>query len=182
MSWKNSFDVNRILAITALFISILTFVIFVRQTNIMDQQSHLSVLPYLILEYNTSEPDSLITINLVNQGVGPAIISRRVFEHKGKVYEMEFSDFLMEQIPEMREIRIVSSSTLENGYAIPAGGKREILAVGGNSESFYKFQEVMAGLIGGQDFNYDLRYESIYGDTWSLQKGSTKPIEVEDNQ
>ena len=180
MAWKNSFDVNRILAFTALFISILTFIIFVRQTNIMDQQSHLSVLPYLILEYNTSEPDTLITVNLVNQGVGPAIISKRAFYYKEKTYEIEFRDFLEEQIPEMKNIRIISSATLENGFAIPAGGKREIIAVGGDSLSFYRFQELMVNLIGSEDFNYDLRYESIYGDTWSLQKGSVKPIVVEE--
>ena len=179
MSWKKFLDVNRILAFTALFISILTFIIFVRQTNIMDQQSHLSVLPYLILEYNTSKPDTLITIDLVNQGVGPAIISRRAFQYKGKAYEMEFRDFLIENIPEMRDIRILSSATLEYGYAVPAGGKRELLAVGGDSTSYYKFQEIRGGLISGKEFNYDLRYESIYGDTWSLKLGSAKPIPVD---
>ena len=148
----------------------------------MDQQSHLSVLPYLILEYNTSEPDTLITINLVNQGVGPAIIARRAFEYKGEAYELEFSEFLVNHIPEMKNIRIVSSSTLEEGYAIPAGGKREIIAVGGDSISYHRFREVMANLLGGSDFNYDLRYESIYGDTWALQRGTAKPIAIDDNQ
>ena len=179
MGWKNFFDVNRLLAFTALFISMLTFIIFVRQTNIMDQQSRLSVLPYLILEYNTNEPDSLVSIHLVNHGVGPAIISKRAFEYNSKTHEMDFRDFLTDQLPEMKDVRIISSATLESGFAIPAGGAREIISVGGETYSYNKFREIMAELVAREDFNYDIRFQSIYGDTWLLKKGSTKPVSIE---
>ena len=183
MSWLKRFfkslDVNRLMALTALFVSVLTLIIFVRQTNIMDEQSRHSIMPYVLIEYDTNEPDTLITIRLVNHGVGPAIISRRAFYYQGETYDQEFRDFLSDQIPEMDGIRILSSSTFTTGTAIPAGGSRLIIAVGGDMDSYLAFRSLMDGLLSGSDFNYDLRYESVYGDTWMLHGGSQKPVKLE---
>ncbi len=167
---------NTLLALTALFVSIVTLVIFIRQTNIMDEQSRRSVMPYLIIEWNSSEADTLISIRLENHGIGPAIISRRTFFYQGETHDMEFNEFLLEYIPEMKDVRIISSSSVEPGFSIPAGDHREIITVGGNIESYQKFQKIMAHLTEGSDFNYDIRYESIYEDAWLLQGGRLKPI------
>ncbi len=173
-------DVNRLMALTALFVSVLTLVIFVRQTNIMDEQSRHSIMPYVLIEYDTNEPDTLITIRLVNHGVGPAIISKRAFFYKGNTYDQEFRDFLTEQIPEMDSIRIISSSTLMSGTAIPAGGSRLIIAVGGDVYSYQAFRTIMDNLLENSDFNYDMRYQSVYGDTWMIHGGTAIPVKIED--
>ena len=180
MNWRKILNINSLMAITALFVSVLTLVIFIRQTDIMEQQSRNSVMPYLILEWNSVEPDTLISIHIENHGVGPAIITKRAFHYKGNTYEMDFRDFLTQNIPEMKEVRIVSSASLENGFSIPAGGKREIITVGGDFKSYELFNEIMIHLIEGGHFNYDIRYESIYGETWMIQAGQHKPIPLEE--
>ena len=54
-----------------------------------------------------------------------------------------------------------------------------IIVVGGDMKSYLAFRSVMDGLLGGSDFNYDLRYESVYGDTWMLQGGTATPVKLE---
>ena len=181
MGLRKIWNMNTLLAITALFVSVMTLIIFIRQTNIMDQQSRHSVMPYLILEWNSNEADTLITIQIENHGVGPAVISKRTFYYQGETHDMEFRDFLSESIPEMEDVRVLSSASLEPGFSIAAGEHREIITVGGDLKSYRTFSEIMENLTENSDFNYDIRYESIYEDSWLLQGGRLKPIPLTDN-
>lgn len=162
-----------------MFISLLTLFIFIKQTNIIERQSRLSALPYLMVETSNNSEDNTFEIEIVNHGVGPAIIEKRVIIYQGKEYNMEFQDFLRQYIPEMDSVNITSSSTVQIGLSIPAGRSREILKVGGGQKSYTTFLKIMQELQEENSvFDYEIQYRSIYEERWEIGSRSDVPIEL----
>ncbi|MBT8310320.1 MAG: hypothetical protein HKO72_01275, partial [Flavobacteriaceae bacterium] len=71
---KKFWNSERVVSFSAMFISLLTLFIFIKQTNIIERQSRLSALPYLMVETSNNSEDNTFEIEIVNHGVGPAII------------------------------------------------------------------------------------------------------------
>jgi hypothetical protein len=172
---KNKFwTSDKIVAFTALFISLLTLIIFIWQTNLMQKQNHLSVLPYLLMDSSNNGSEFTFAIDLDNHGVGPAIIENSSIHYKGKTYHMQFVDFLKEQIPDMDSVATINVTTVQNGLAIPAGGRINMLTVGGGETSYRTFLKIMTELQ--QDgFGYEIHYKSIYDDQWKITSLTNSP-------
>jgi len=169
---------DKLVALTALFISLLTLFIFIWQTNIISKQSHLSVMPYLILDSSDSGDNQSISITLSNHGVGPAIIVMKQFTYNDRTYNVEFDEFLKLNFPEMDSINILNYSSIEPGRAIPAGGKRNILTCGGDTKSYLTFTQIMNELL-ENGFEYQIEYKSIYDDNWIIETNTNTPKEIE---
>ena len=70
-----------LISISALFVS-------VWQINVSQNHNKLSVKPYL--DYHLIQTDSTLTINISNQGFGPAIIKKITFSYENnKYYSLE---------------------------------------------------------------------------------------------
>ncbi len=67
-----------IIALSALFVS-------VWQVRISHQHNKLSVKPYL--DFHLIQIDSTLEVSFSNEGFGPAIIKKIIFNHNGKEYE-----------------------------------------------------------------------------------------------
>ncbi|MBT8268432.1 MAG: hypothetical protein KJN59_04340, partial [Bacteroidia bacterium] len=63
MAGKKFLSTDKIVALTAMFIGVLTLIIFIRQTNIMDTQGRLSVMPYLLLETSNNGENRTFSID-----------------------------------------------------------------------------------------------------------------------
>ncbi len=174
MARKKFWSTDKIVAMTAIFISTLTLIIFIRQTNIIDTQSHLSVMPYLLLETSNNSENKTFSIDFVNHGVGPAIVESRKIYYRGKTYDMEFQDFLLDQFTEMDSIHIMNYTIVEPGFALVSGGTRNILRVGGDDYSYLTFLDIIQEL-NENDFEYELIYKSIYDDKWVIKASSNEP-------
>ncbi|BFP43268.1 hypothetical protein FGF1_41130 [Flavobacteriaceae bacterium GF1] len=176
---KSFFTSDKIFGLTAMLISLVTLIIFVRQTNIMDKQSRLSALPYLMVESSTNNSEHYMQIALVNHGVGPAIIEDIQLEMEGTKYAKDFYTFFRENVQEMDSIEILNWSSIYRGKAIPAGGKAVMLAVGANRKDF----DIFSGLITDyqkRGFNFEITYRSIYNDKWLISSQEEIPQEIEE--
>jgi len=181
MSAKKPFlTSDKLFGLTAMLISLVTLIIFVRQTNIMDKQSRLSAMPYLMLETSANSYDQEFILDLVNYGVGPAIIDGKTISLNGETFDLEFHEFLRTQFKSygMDTVNIISHSTLHRGLAIPSGGQRTLLKVGGTKEDYTAFMQLF-GQVQQDSLNFVIRYSSIYGDKWHISATEEIPKELE---
>ena len=176
---KKFWTSDKIVSFSAILISLFTLFIFVKQTNIIEEQSHLSVMPYLLMETSHNSEANEFKIFIVNHGVGPAIIDKRTILYNGSQYDMEFDEFLRTHIPEMDSVRVTNNATLQPGFALPAGGSRNLLTVGGNKKSYEKFLGIMQQIQAGE-FDYNITYSSIYGHRWEISSRTDRPVDIED--
>ena len=185
MKWKrprlNSrfWNSDKLFGLTAMIISLVTLIIFVKQTNIMDNQTRLSVLPYLMIEQSTNSEAHRIQLSLVNHGVGPAIIESRKIRYKGKEYDQDFYTFLTESVPELDSIEPFNWSNVYKGLAIPANGRITMVAVGNDPQEFQQFMQIIGKLQSDSSFYFEVVYKSIYGDKWKLSSDSEVPEKLE---
>ncbi|MFD2588958.1 hypothetical protein ACFSQJ_18680 [Croceitalea marina] len=92
---------DRLIGVSAMVISLLTLIIFIYQTNIMREQSKLSVKPRLDFTLNSSIQDTTLILQEVvqNKGLGPAIIDSIYFKYKEDSYEVDTEKFLKQKFP-----------------------------------------------------------------------------------
>ncbi|MDT0605713.1 hypothetical protein [Croceitalea rosinachiae] len=165
---KNKFwTPDRIVTLTAMFISLFTLVVFVRQTSIIEKQSRLSVMPYLIMETGYNPEDDLITLTLNNYGVGPAIIEGMKIFYNGNTYETDFANFLQTGIFEKDSVAVLASASIDEGLAIPAGAERIAIKFGGSGDRYIKTEKFLRKLE-RNEFDYEIVYRSIYNDFWRI--------------
>ncbi len=176
---KKFWTSDKVVSFVAIIVSVFSLFIFVKQTNIIEEQNHLSVMPYLMMESSNNSEAGTFAIHIVNYGVGPAIIEKRVITYKGKAYNMEFHEFLKEQIPAMDSVNLINTTTLQVGVAIPAGSDRNVLVAGGDRTSYMTFLGIMQELQ-SNGFKYDIQYKSIYDDRWTITDDDQKPVKIED--
>jgi hypothetical protein len=176
---KKFWTSDKVVSFVAIMISLFTLYIFVRQTNIIEEQSRRSVMPYLMMESSNNSENMTYSIEIVNYGVGPAIVESRVIYYKNKVYDMEFHDFLQKHIPEMDSVNLINYTTLQIGVAIPSSAERNILVAGGDQSSYSKFLGIMKKLR-DEGFNYEIKYKSIYEERWAISAEEDIPILIED--
>ena len=119
-------------------------------------------------------------IDIENYGVGPAFIERRVIIYKNELYDMEFDDFLRENIPAMDSVKFINTTTLQIGLAISANTKRNLITVGGGQKSYLTFLKIMQDLE-NDGFDYRIQYKSIYEDRWTISAATDIPVPKEED-
>jgi len=174
---KKFWTSDKMVSFAAIFVSLITLFIFIKQTNIIETQNHLSVMPYLMVESSNNSEEYTFALDLENYGVGPAIIEERVIFYDGKEFNMEFEPFLRQNIPEMDSVVTINHTTIQIGLAVPAGGRRNILTIGGGKTSYETFVRIMTEMQ-TKNLNYKIKYKSIYNDHWEINSKSDVPLEL----
>lgn len=177
--WDN-WNTDRIVALSAMSISILTLITFIYQTSLMKKQATLSVLPYLSVSssYNTSSNPSFKLI-LINEGVGPAIIESRKVFFEGKEYKEEFFEFLKRQLPELDTMDHISHGGFDYGSVLPPGEEIYLIA-GFDDRRVVDFLAGSLNSLNDKDLDYEIIYRSIYGERWRIDNISSMPEKLED--
>lgn len=175
---KKFWSSDKLFGLTAMLISLVTLIIFVRQTNIMDKQSRLSALPYLMIEQSTNSEANKIQFSLVNYGVGPAIIESRKIIYEGKEYNKDFYGFITENIQELDSIEPFNWSSVYRGQAIPSNGRVVMVALGTNEQEFELAKNTLDRLAQNKSFYYEIVYSSVYGDKWKISSKTEIPEEL----
>src|SRR4051794_40080867 len=101
MGIRQFWNADKFISLSAFLISMATFVVLIYQTQLWQEQNQLahkqqyaSVLPYLELAY--SIPNSrAFALKLANHGVGPAFIKAIRVHYKGKTFEGDPKDFIV---------------------------------------------------------------------------------------
>lgn len=175
---SNVWRSDRIVSISAIFISLLTLFTFINQNRLLQKQAALSVLPYLAISssYNNgSEPS--FKLKIVNRGVGPAIIESQQIRYEGKVYNEDFFDFLADQIPTLDSAENVSKASFEFGHVLPSGEDLNLFSIYDNLDMVNLVASTLERLD-GSGLTYEIIYRSIYGERWMITESSDLPFEL----
>lgn len=175
---------DRLLGLSAMLISLLTLVIFIYQTNIMREQSKLSVKPRLDFTTNQGGNDSIITFQQVleNKGLGPAIIDSIYFKFNGKVFTLDSEKLLNSEFPKLFDYGYLSQhATLGSGTTLTPEEERSIYTYNMPAS---KLDSVLSYLNIGPDddgpFEIEVIYTSIYEDElWKVTSNNSKPIRID---
>ena len=174
---------DRILGVSAMLISLLTLIIFIYQTNIMREQSKLSVKPRLDFTTNQGGNDSIIIFQQVieNKGLGPAIIDSIYFRYNGKIFSLDSEKLLSNQLPKLLDYGYLSQhATLGGGTTLTPEEERSIYTYNLPAS---KLDSVLSYLNIGPDddgpFEIEVIYTSIYEDElWKVTSNSSEPTKV----
>lgn len=175
---KFKLNTDKIIGLSAMLISLLTLIIFIYQTNLMREQSRLSVTPRIAFGTSLDTPDStsIFTYYITNKGLGPAIIESINIVHEGKKHKLDFQRFVKEAYPKFNNYgNIIQNMSLESGETLSEGEAIKIFSFRfhvENREPFFKYLKVGNG--GDLPFDIEIIYSSIYGEKWKFfanQKG-----------
>ncbi len=83
-------NTDRILSICAILIGVMTLIVYYVQTRLLMEQQHANVWPCIELSGTNFGDGSGIKedfkINVINKGIGPALIKKVEIKYKGKTY------------------------------------------------------------------------------------------------
>ncbi len=169
---KNDWNGDRFLSITAMFISILTLLVFIYQTNLIRKQQFMSVYPYMGLGHIGLESPKYRLV-LSNEGIGPAIIHSVQLKYDDKVLDEPLRDYLGARINQ--DSFNFYYSDVYPGRLIPAGDHIELIGVGDRQlGTFYQLNT----LLSDEKLEYEIVYESIYGERWKIWLEGSAPLKL----
>jgi hypothetical protein len=176
---KFKWNSEKMVSLSAMSISFITLLIFIYQTNLMRKQNELAIMPYLGLSTTNDTGTSTFELNLLNHGVGPAIIESVTMEYQGRKYDLRefensFFNFLKSKRSALYSIGVISTSTLDRGMAIPANTSYNIFSIRNSAEGYQLIVEGLDSLL-QTGFKYEIVYKNINGDRWKLFNDSEGP-------
>ena len=178
---KRSFwSSEKILSMSALFISLLTLIVFIYQTDLIRKQQYKSVYPHLgfINRFGGTLNYQYV---LNNVGIGPAIIDEVRVQYGEKNYE-DIINFVDDQIEESDSITYFHTN-LARGRLIPAGEHISLIKLASeqdlegtglplnNNKGSFQLYEV----LNSDSLIIEVKYSSIYGESWIIRNGSKSP-------
>ncbi len=170
------FNTDRIIGLSAMLISLLTLIIFIYQTNLMRTQSRLSVTPRLVFLTNESQNDSIIyySIEIVNKGLGPAIVESIKILHEGKRFDLNFPDFLQQVYPDIDQYgSLTQSMTMGKGSTLSPTENNVLLRFAVPISKAMNLMEYL-GVEGDESpFHLEVVYSSIYKEQWRVRDSDT---------
>lgn len=151
---------NTMIALSAIFISILglSFTIIFSYTTIRMTKKHnyKSVLPVLMSHYNISNTNFTIKINIINCGLGTALIKKFNLIYKDKSYN-NIDDLIKRNLTMPLVINCYQFPSIPTIVPISVNGKIDLLDIEFlDSNEYSRIIEVL------QKTKYDIEYESMY--------------------
>ena len=178
---KRSFwSSEKILSLSALFISLLTLIVFIYQTDLIRKQQYKSVYPHLGF-INRFGGTLNYEFAITNEGIGPALIDEVTVQYGDKNYE-DVIDFVDEQMGETDSITYFHAN-LSSGRLIPAGehialielaSEQDLVGTGlpaNTHRGAFKLYKV----LNSDSLTIEVKYSSIYGESWIIRNGSESP-------
>lgn len=158
---KRSFKLKTeyIVALSAIFVSIATLAVYMYQANIMQNQLHTSVWPYVQWSYSNVGKEFYLVVE--NKGIGPALIKSTRMTLDGN--EMGSNSDLFKTLLGNSEFDFINSSV--NGTVISPGEKVELFHIY-DSASAKKLDSLIIQ-SSSHKFKYTVCYCSVYGDCWT---------------
>lgn len=161
---------EKILSISAIFISVCTLIVFLYQTNLIRKQQYMSVFPYIqIGNYGVGSPYYKYVIR--NDGIGPALIkSINITDKHGKSYS-DIVDYVNSTISEKDSIGFYYAN-ITKGRLIPEKDFVEVIVV---DDKKIKSSEHLHNILNANGVNVEIEYESIYGESWLITNKMISP-------
>ena len=169
----NRLSTDRLLAFSAVFLSLAALVVAIFQTAILREQQRASAWPHLQL--GTSMIDGAYAMTLGNNGVGPAIVREVDIDFDGRDYASLKAVF-------DAEIRGASAiDTLDYGHYYWDVETGDVLAIQQEIDLFRVVNapaaaETVAEAFADPRFRFAIRYADVYGNEWLLRDGEVTEL------
>lgn len=168
---KKFWNTDKLLSTTAIFISLLTLIVFLYQTNLIRKQQYMSVLPYLELGNFGAGTDNYRFI-LENNGIGPAIITHVEVKNKeGRKYR-DIIDYVQDHLTEEDSVNFYYSNIVP-GRLLPEKERVEIITINDGKESS---SDRIYEILHREDLLIEIGFESVYGEQWIVDNRNRYPI------
>ena len=164
---------DRLLAFSAVFLSLAALVVAIFQTAILREQQRASAWPHL--QFGTSMLEGDYAVTLGNNGVGPAIIREVDIDFDGRAYASLKAVF-------DAEIRGASAiDTLDYGHYYWDVEAGDVLAIQQTVDLFRVVNspaaaEIVAEAFADPRFRFAVRYADVYGNEWLLRDGEVTEL------
>jgi hypothetical protein len=146
-----------LIALLAVFISFLTLFVYLYQSTIMKTQQKMSVWPHVT--FGPSWGSDYFTINLINKGVGPAIIKNVSVEINNS--QIDGIHEIMKFVPDSLQSEY-NYSSLFVGQVIMAGEKIQLFQSRNTGTIRYLLK-----LMESEKIKIEVCYCSVYNDCWT---------------
>ncbi|SDC06846.1 hypothetical protein [Pedobacter soli] len=172
-------SLNTLVGVCAIVTSICAIIITLYQTRLQKVQQYASVKP-LLMNYSKSFSggDSKTGKSyhyefiIVNQGLGPAIVSNYAYSYKSKRFENIAE--IIQQIKKENRLDSTKSVALANIW------KSEILPVGEKLSLINIDDERLGPLVEKADIKIMVQYKSLYGQEWRfMSNDKSEPQEID---
>lgn len=160
---RKRIDPQKLLAISALIISVFTACIYIYQATIMSKQHQDSVWPYVYSGISLNEEQGL-TISLYNKGIGPALVQSVIISQKDKTFN-SWSELL--EYLKLKGIRFSCSGTA----VLAASETQQIFQVADFEEASKLYKKLNA-------MDIKIIYCSIHEECWSLEANELKKVNL----
>ncbi len=167
---KKSFSSESVVAAAAILISMVSLIVYIYQTKIMQSQQHTSVWPYLEWTMAYSTIDGIYLV-VTNKGVGPAIVKSTKLSLDGQ------------PVKSARELmRKITNGKSDSIYSFIVTVDKRVISPGEELRLFHMKDSSLRHMDLG-DLNkrigYTICYCSIYGDCWASTGLDVKPAECQ---
>lgn len=176
---KKFWNTDKIVSLSAMVVSLGSLVVITYQTNLIQnqteliqQEQHTAVLPYLEMGTRHKNPD-WIEIYLINSGLGPALIKEVMIRSGDKVDSVDIVTYFIDNYHWEGQLR---ADAVIVGELIPAGTDRTVLGCNPKDSAFIEF----AKHLEEENANFEIVYESLYGEKWMLSFEQKAPIKLSD--
>src|SRR5687768_4852751 len=151
---RRRFNTELIVALSAIFVSVVTLFVYIYQASIMQEQQYASVWPYLEWDMTIHSQDGFY-LSISNKGIGPAIIRSTSLRLDEK--EMGSStEYLGTLLGNLDSVSLFHQS-IDN----------RVLAPGETVNAFHVYSDVRTKLekVYART-DYEICFCSVYGDCW----------------
>lgn len=153
-----------------MFIGLMTLVIFIYQTNIMREQSRLSVQPILSFSIEQEFRDSIVTVRevLQNKGLGPAIIKELNIIHENTKLDFDVEKYFRENYTHLyAKVNFIRNLELNNTAVLSNGEKLILYEVTFNVKDLDQLANELSSTDSRESpINMMATYQSIYKQQW----------------
>lgn len=170
---------DRVVSISAMIVAVGTLFVIIYQTHLTRKAQQASVLPYLQIGYSRSEGYSYI--NLVNHGIGPALIEDIRVIKEGSSYPGDPVAFFSQLNEDLDSNEGLYIDRVFQGMLIPAGASKAMIGVRRSSEEAMRLERVfnVTG-IGEEEGEPEkaiivITYASVYGKRWVIHSNEIVP-------
>ena len=167
-------SVDRLLAFSAVFLSLAALVVAIFQTAILREQQRASAWPFL--QVQTRIDNDEFGYSLFNFGVGPARILEVEIDTDGRAHA-DFESLMRHVIAEAGGPDSLEGfgwyfSEVRPGEVVPTGGEVALM----RTLNSYPLLYIMDDLVEGDDFHVRIRYADVYGTEWELRDGQVEAL------
>lgn len=172
---ESNMNTDRILSITAIVVALGTLFVIVYQTHLTRQAQRATVLPYLQMGFSFDA--NYASIQLMNSGVGPALIDEIRIVNEGDVFEGDPSAFLSQRGLDLSNMNLHIDMVLP-GMLIPAEQITEMLGVYSPQDKTNLID--IFNVVGNEESTdgaiIEISYSSVYGEQWTIRSDEIIPV------